>query len=268
MDVINFTKISKVYESNSLVQKSAAKTLLSLLQILKDDNILDIGCGTGNLTSQIKALTNGKVVGIDLSPGMIEKAKEKNRDLDILFEIGDSEKLKYNDDFNVIFCNSTFQWFKNPETSIKNFYKALSKGGKIGIQAPATTQYCPNFAAAIEAIKEDRRTKDIFTHFKNPWFFLETAEAYANLFNKEGFNAIFSKIDTVVIKYSPEEVFRIFSSGAIAGYLNQASYSTPIDDNYISAFKEIVQTSIHNQVDSAGFVELVFNRIFLVAVKE
>lgn len=267
MNTINFTKIAETYESNSLVQNSASSLLLSLLEIQQEDNILDVGCGTGNITAHLKELTKGNVVGVDPSAEMIEKAKEKNKALEIIFQIASSEKLNYNNNFNVIFCNSVFQWFKTPEESIQGFYKALAKGGRVGIQAPATKAYCPNFVNTLDSVRQDSRTAEIFANFKNPWFFLETAEEYSDIFNKLGFKVVFSTIDKIVTKYTPEEVFKIFSSGAIAGYLNQDSYSKPIDENYISAFKEIVKDNIDNQKGADGLVDLVFNRIFLVAVK-
>ena len=72
----------------------------------------------------------------------------------------------------------------------------------------------------------------------------------------------------MVSRHSAEEVFKIFSSGAIAGYLNQDYYSENIDDNYIKNFKEIIKQGFKQQADTKGYVELIFNRIFLVAVKE
>ena len=41
--------------------------------------------------------------------------------------------------------------------------------------------------------------------------------------------------------HTHEEVFKIFSSGAIAGYLNQDYYDVELTEDYISAFKEIVK---------------------------
>lgn len=80
--------------------------------------------------------------------------------------------------------------------------------------------YSPNFIEAVEKVKKDPRTRDIFAHFKEPWFFLETGDEYKSLFEKIGFNVISSKIENIRTKHTSEEVFNIFSSGAIAGYLN------------------------------------------------
>jgi len=112
---------------------------------------------------------------------MIKEAVEKSRGLDIVYEIKSAEEMNYEDCFDVIFCNSAFQWFKEPEKALKNCYRALRRNGRIGIQAPAKKVYCPNFIEAVEMVKKDKRTGETFAHFKEPWFFLETAEEYSSL---------------------------------------------------------------------------------------
>lgn len=267
MSKIDFTKIATEYEEYATVQKSASEVLLKLLKISDNEDVLDLGCGTGHLTREIKSLTNGKVVGVDPSEGMIREAIEKSKGLDIMYEIKSAEDINYEGSFDIIFCNSAFQWFKDPEKAIKNCYRALRRNGRIGIQAPAKKIYCPNFIEAIEMVKRDDRTKEIFSHFREPWFFLETAEEYKSLFEKCGFKVVFSKIETITTEHTPEEVFKIFSSGAIAGYLNQDYYDIKLAEDYISAFKTILKKAFELQTEK-GIVKLKFNRIFLIAIKD
>lgn len=269
MSGFDFSNIAARYEEQSLVQRSAADVLLKLLEIGRDDDVLDIGCGVGNLTRKIRGLANrGKVVGIDPSEGMIRGAIESSKNMDISFEVKSAEEMDYTDSFSVVFCNSSFQWFKDPQKAVRNCCKALRKGGRMGIQAPARRAYSPNFIYAIQKVKEDPGTKDTFAHFKEPWFFLETAGEYKDLFEKNGFTVAFSKIENIKTGYTPEEVFNVFSSGAIAGYLNQDFYDTDIGEDYVENFKAIVRDAFVRQADEEGKVELVFNRIFLVAAKE
>ena len=249
------------------LQKSASEILLKLLKIKDTDDILDVGCGTGHLTRKLRSLTKGKVVGIDPSKGMIKEAIEKSKGLDIKYEIKSAEDMNFSGEFDVIVCNSVLQWFKNPKQAITNCYKALRIHERIGVQAPAKKIYCPNFIEAIKKVQQDHRTKEIFSTFKDPWFFLETAEEYAELFENCGFKVVFSKIETIVTTHTPEEVFKIFSSGAIAGYLNQDYYSAKLTEEYIQTFKEIVKNAFEEQADEKGMVKLIFYRIFLIATK-
>ena len=263
----NFSEIAAKYEKNSLVQKSASDKLFDLLQIKETDAVLDVGCGTGNLTKIIAEKTRGRVVGIDASEQMIEEAKRNYSHLDIRFEVCPAERMPYMDSFDVIFCNSTFQWFKNPEPALKSCFGALRHHGKMGLQAPARHIYSPNFIAAIDQVKIDPRLMEQFASFQAPWLFLETPEEYMMLFERSGFEVLHARIDRVVSTHTPEEVFKIFDSGASAGYLNPEFYRLPISSDYADTFREVVKESFERQATADGQVDLVFFRVYLLVRK-
>jgi trans-aconitate methyltransferase len=265
---IDFSTIAARYEAHSLVQTPAADLLLDLLEIGRADDVLDLGCGSGKPTRKIREITRGKVVGIDPSEGMIKEAVEKSRGLDISYEVRSAEELDCEAFFDVIFCNSAFQWFSYPEKALANCYRALRKGGKIGVQAPAKKVYSPNFVEAVQRVAEDPRTRDVFSHFKTPWFFLETEDAYRELFEKHGFRVLLAKIESVNTVHTPKEVFDIFSGAAVAGYLNRDCYNIKINAGYVETFGEIVKEAFVRQAGGQGKVNLVFNRLFLLAFKE
>lgn len=267
MNSQDFTEISKRYKETSLVQSSAADILLALLNIKKGDSILDVGCGTGNLTKKLYDISQGVVIGIDPSPGMIEEAK-KNYGNVINFEIGSAENYLINRNFDVIFCNSTFQWIKNQKLAINNFYNSLRKNGKIGIQAPAKKEYCPNFIKAINSIIKNENIGKIFKYFKNPWIFYDSAQEYSELFIKCGFEVPFSEIKTIETYHTPEEVYKIFASGAIAGYLNKDYYECDLTEEYINDFNKKIKEEFIKQAEYNGKIKLVFNRIFLIGIKK
>jgi trans-aconitate methyltransferase len=265
---MDFSMIATDYEAYSSVQKSAAEVLLKILEIGDLDDVLDVGCGTGHLTRKIRELTKGQVTGIDPSDGMIQEAVKQIGNADITFERKSAEEIAYRERFDVIICNSSLQWFQDPPKAIKNCFAALRKGGRMGVQAPAKKIYSPNFIQAVEKIKENPRTKEIFGRFKEPWFFLETVSEYKDLFEKAGLNVVFSRLESVKTGHTPEEVFNIFSSGAMAGYLNPAFYDVDMGKDYIQAFEETIKEAFVQQVGYGGKVELIFHRIFLMAIKE
>jgi hypothetical protein len=121
---------------------------------------------------------------------------------------------------------------------------------------------------AIDRVAEDRRTAQTFSSFRSPWLFFDSAEEYAALFRKTGFAVLFAAIEEQKTLHKPEEIMNIFESGAAAGYLNQEYYEAPIDDAYSGVFRKIVKESFHDQANEHGFVELVFRRIYLHAVKQ
>ncbi|AEH45228.1 Methyltransferase type 12 [Thermodesulfatator indicus DSM 15286] len=267
MSGITFSEVAKSYDKTSIVQKSASEKLFELLSIKPTEDVLDLGCGTGDLTVKIRKITSGKVIGIDVEKEMIEKSLNKYGKKNITFKVKRAEEINYKDEFDVIFCNSAFQWFKNPDIVLQKCYEALKTKGRIGIQAPARKVYSPNFIQAIEEVKKHPKTKDVFKFFEEPWFFLESAEEYKELFERNNFEVLYAEIEEKHTKHTPEEVYNIFNSGAVAGYLNPKYYKIPIDETYAKAFREIVKENFYNQVDEEGKVELVFYRVYLIAKK-
>ena len=263
----NFSAISRSYSDKSVIQKSAAEILIDLLDIRGYEKILDIGCGTGKLTSRLLKLTRNSITGIDPSEGMITEAKRQNKFKRLQFRKLSAEELAYNREFDIIFCNSAMQWFRDIDKVLDNFHSALKAGGKVGIQAPAGKIYSPNFIKAVEKVKKDSKTKDMFKGFRNPWLFYDSPEEYRNVFEKHRFKVDYCSINNMKSFYTPEEVFKIFSSGAAAGYLNSDYYPFPVTDDYINSFNSAVMQEFVKQSNKQGLVELEFNRIYIVAFK-
>ena len=65
-----------------------------------DISVLEVGCGTGELISQIKGK---RKLGLDFSPKMIEEAK-KNSTGDTEFRVMDAEELELDEKFDLIIC--------------------------------------------------------------------------------------------------------------------------------------------------------------------
>jgi trans-aconitate methyltransferase len=261
-----FSEIAKRYRETSLVQQSAAEILFRLLAIGDSEDVLDVGCGTGNLTKKIRVATSGRVVGIDPAEGMIARAAREHGD-GIDFAVLSAETMSFHEEFDTIFCNSAFQWVRNPDKAVAGFAGALRAGGRVGIQAPARSDYCPNFLSAIEAVAADPSLGPTFAHFKSPWCFFQDASEYSALFVRHGFQVRFAEIQTVDSTHTPSQVFDIFASGAIAGYLDPSCHGCPIDERYMTGFRQTVREQFERQAGADGLVCLVFRRIFLVAVR-
>ena len=129
-----------------MAQKSAAERLFWMLGVERTDDVLDLGCGTGHLAQEMRVLTDGRVVGIDLSPEMIALAREAAPE-GIEFVTGPAEELDMPGEFDAILCNSAFQWFTDEPRALANCFAALRPGGRMAMQAPARHEYCPTLRA-------------------------------------------------------------------------------------------------------------------------
>lgn len=268
MTPINFSAKASDYDRNSLVQKAAFADLLKLLSIQGHEDVLDLGCGTGVTAGKIARITGGRVVGVDISPGMIEEAVANHKDLpNISFCVLNADEMDYSGQFDVIYCNSAFQWFLQPQNVLNRCWKALKAGGRIGIQAPATRIYCPNFLAAVGKVHDHPETAAIFGCFQSPWFFCETEEEYVQLFESCGLRVDYCEIKKDIKYYSADQTYQVFQSGAENGYLNQDYYSVPITFAYIETFRRLVRETFREQLNESGVVELQFVRVYLTARK-
>ena len=165
-----------------------------MLRIERTDDVLDLGCGTGHLAQEIRQLTDGRVVGIDLSPEMVALAREA-APKGIEFVTGSAEELDMPGQFDAIFCNSAFQWFTDAARAIANCYAALRPDGRMVLQAPARHAYCPTFLRAVASSGGRPADRRDLGHFRTPWTFYETAEEYERLFTDAGFALVGGEIE-------------------------------------------------------------------------
>lgn len=260
---MDFTAISKTYETNGLVQKDSAMSLLDIAELRGDEDILDVGCGPGFFTRMVRERTSGRVVGADPSPGMIAEASKSAEGLEIEYLISTAENLVFDAEFDAVFTNSAFQWFGDPAKALRQCLAALRPGGRFYMQAPARKVFCPVFISTFEDVAADTRTAKWFAGFKSPWVFLETAENYKALAESSGFVSVQAKMAEDGARRTPDEALRIFKSGAAAAYLNQDCYADTLPDSYATDFAEIMLDSLRRKAEADGRLELAFNRVYL-----
>ncbi len=110
-----------------------ARDLLMRIQTLTPHTAVDIGCGPGNSTAAVaECFPDAKLVGIDASPNMIEKAKTKYPALQ--FELCDALQLEGK--YDLLFSNACLQWIPNHATLIPFLMGRLNEKGVLAVQIP------------------------------------------------------------------------------------------------------------------------------------
>jgi ubiquinone/menaquinone biosynthesis C-methylase UbiE len=97
----------------------------------KGGNLLDIGCGTGLFVE--KYIRNGgSGTGLDISEGMVAKARHRCPDCEFL--VGTGEKLPFNDcSFNAVSSVLVFSYVKDPGAMLSEVYRVLEPGGSVAL---------------------------------------------------------------------------------------------------------------------------------------
>ena len=72
------------------------------------ERILDLGCGTGELTLVLQQ-RGCEVVGVDISPDMVKKAREKGVDVRVM----DGYAMTFEDEFDAVFSNEALHWMSD-----------------------------------------------------------------------------------------------------------------------------------------------------------
>ena len=162
--------------------------LLEYSLVSSEQNILDIGTGTGHLAIAAAQIvgTEGRVIGVDISALMLEQARSKVEALGLShveFQRRDAEALDFpTNSFDRILCANTFPWIEDKETALSLWYQLLKPGGLIGIHTPAETAYVGYVVL--------RYVLERYGISLEPSNRIGTIEICQNLFANAGFEAI------------------------------------------------------------------------------
>ncbi len=110
------------------------KKVVAIVGAKKPETILDIATGTGDFAIMLATLNPKKIIGLDLSKGMldigIEKVKANNLDQLIEMVLGDSENLPFDDNsFDAITVGFGVRNFENLDKGLQEIYRVLKPGG-------------------------------------------------------------------------------------------------------------------------------------------
>lgn len=109
------------------------KNILSGVNITNKSLVLDVGCGTGQTAAYIFQEYKANVVGLEINPIMIEKAKNRFQTLNIPIQLiqGSIERIPFPDNtFDIILSESVLAFVDKP-TALKEIYRVLKNGGRL-----------------------------------------------------------------------------------------------------------------------------------------
>ena len=111
---------------------------IELLEAAPGMRVLDLACGPGNLTARVAPLVfpGGAVVGVDLAPGMIERAR-KRRIAGATFEVMDIEQLAFPDaSFDAALCGHGLQFVPDLARALAEARRVLRPGARFAASVP------------------------------------------------------------------------------------------------------------------------------------
>ena len=145
-----FDRWSKHYDDGRISRwfQYTQELTIRLLDLKPNSKVLDVGCGTGHAVLRLASIvSDGKACGIDVSPGMVEKASSKvPQDLKGIVEFvqASSEEIPYTKGyFNQVLCTNSFHHYPDPLQALREMRRVLKPGGQIVIfeNAPDLSWY-------------------------------------------------------------------------------------------------------------------------------
>lgn len=251
----------KKYKLASKHQKEWGVDLISKLSFKGDETVLDLGCGDGILTEQLSLLVPyGKVLGIDASIHMLETAK-KLRKNNLEFVHTDINKIKFENEFDIIFSNAALHWIKDHRKLLKNAYKALKPQGKI-LWDFGGSGNCSNFLDVIQTkILEDKYVQ-YFKDFEWPWF-MPSKSQYIELILTIGFSSyIIEEVNRDRYFSDAYEMIKWIDQPCIVPFLKHIPYELK------ETFRqEVIEEMLKRTQQSNGTCFETFRRIRVYAQK-
>lgn len=176
-----------LYQSSHSFVWEYGRDLLALLAPQSGERILDVGCGTGQLTAEI-AGAGADVVGIDNSAAMIAQARHNFPAL--RFDVQDVCSLPYREEFDAVFSNAALHWVERADDAAAAMARALKPGGRLVVEFGGRG----NVRALLEALRLALKSRHGAEPERvNPWFFPSIGE-YAALLERHGLEVTFATL--------------------------------------------------------------------------
>jgi trans-aconitate 2-methyltransferase len=119
------------YDQVGAPVQAFGRALLDRLRLRGDETVLDAGCGSGGVTRElVQRLPAGRVIGVDASPSMIERARQSLGDAADL-RVADLLALELESPVDAVFSSATFHWIADHDRLFARLFAALRPGGRL-----------------------------------------------------------------------------------------------------------------------------------------
>jgi trans-aconitate 2-methyltransferase len=157
--------------------------LLALVQPAPAMRVVDLGCGTGELTRMVhERLGARETLGLDRSANMLARAAA-HAGRGLRFEERDAAVFADRDTWDVVFSNALIQWLPDHPALIRRLVAALAPGGQLAVQLPANFGHVSHTAAV--AVADEPVFRDALGGWRREVPVL-APEAYAELLHTSG----------------------------------------------------------------------------------
>lgn len=208
--------------------------LLNLVDSKPNLSVIDLGCGTGELTSGLSGyFENPKITGIDSSAEMLEKAEKHSTESLQFFHRSVEEQLELEEKFDLIIANASLQWCTQHHQLFPDIISKLDQEGQLAVQIPSNHNFIVHQLLSKVAEMELYRAE--FKGWVREYPVLKIDEYAKILYENKGKDInVFEKVYPHVMKDS-DAIFEWASGTAIIPFLEKLP--DELKENYKTDYK-------------------------------
>jgi trans-aconitate 2-methyltransferase len=229
------------------------------------EQIVDLGCGTGEHTVELARRSAAAVLGLDSSAAMIERATALHTSLTgdlkarVTFALGDFRDFAAYCAYDVVFSNAAFQWARDHRDLLARCFRALRPGGSLAVQMPANDRETAQ--VAIQALAHEAPWRATLGAIRTPSdLTVRTPDEYRAMLSEIGFVDLDCHYHTFRHSMgSPAEVVEWSRATALRPYLD--ALQADRHDDFIG---ELTRRLEHDY-GTRGPLVFEFRRLFLWA---
>jgi trans-aconitate methyltransferase len=171
---------SVLYDKRHHFVSNYGEDVISLLALHPGEKVLDLGCGTGDLTHRLTE-EGAEAAGLDASADMIRMAQEKYPD--VPFFCADATGFTLPGDFDAVFSNAALHWITDQDRMLDRVYAHLRPAGRFVAEFGAKDNVA-QIIGAIRSVLQERGFSEGAA--RQPWYFPSVGE-YATRLEAHGF---------------------------------------------------------------------------------
>ncbi|MEY2452174.1 MAG: trans-aconitate 2-methyltransferase [Acidimicrobiaceae bacterium] len=251
-----------LYAANTAHHRRYDARFLSTLPLKPTDRVLDLGCGSGDLTATVAQLVpDGHVVGVEPQPSLIAEARTRagaNQSFVQSTAQQLSETMPDDGSFDVILSQSVLHWvpWADHASILRQCRRLLRSGGALRVECGGGDNV-REIVAFLDAIAQEIAGPSAPSA---PWTFVH-AGAYLDLLLDIGFDVTDGYVHTVAQR-------RAFDRDSLLGWLmSQAveAYAVDLVPEHRAPFRAAVAARVDELCRPDGTYDLTFVRLDLLA---
>lgn len=244
----------EVYETQLVpaIFEPWAPLLVAQAALRAGERVLDIACGTGVVTRLVAPQVGptGYVVGLDLNPGMLARARTSPppEGAAVEWREGDAAALPFDvSTLDAVLCQLGFQYFSKRQQAAREMYRVLKPTGRLVALVWRALDHSPGFATLAAAL-ERNVSPAAAAVMRAPFVFGDSTDELRGLLTQAGFKTVRVGAEVRMVRFASPAAF---VRNQVAGS-PLASHVAAVDDTAREALIREVTAAMQAHVNDDG----------------